>query len=55
MFFSEQDAERLAYYAWVWDTDHSLTARSWESVKDQYRSRAAFMVEALNDNLQVAA
>lgn len=55
MFFSEHDIDRMAYYAWLWDTDHRLTTRSWESVKAQYRDRATFLVEALNNNLQVAA
>jgi hypothetical protein len=47
-FFSDHDAAEMAYAAWMWDTDHGLTDRSWEQVKDRYRERADFEVEVLN-------
>jgi hypothetical protein len=53
-FFSEDDAERMAWSSWLWDVDHDLAQGSWEHVKDVYRERAEFIVEFLNETVGAA-
>lgn len=54
-FWSEHDAERMAYAAWLFDHEEGLTDQSWERAQAMYRLRAAFQVQYLNDGPVTAA
>lgn len=53
-FFSDDDVERMARYAWEWNLIHGLTEQSWEIAKKVERERAEFIVMRLNERMSVA-